>query len=183
MQFGWVERHSFKWLRRKRPNLKGIKLFPSNQGQPSSKNISSEDHYIGHSAPKRRKNEFGYPQSVNLTKLPSPSDTARSDRNKMGPSYYSDRRLGHTPDLGLELDMENIKNISIKEPALLIIADRERKFSDSSGSSTSTSVATSPKVTCHGSFPRSACDFVKFPYLMIFTAYMFNKCHYSPAVS
>ena len=88
--------------------------------------------------------------------LPSPSDTARSDRNKMGPSYYSDRRLGQTPDLGLELDMENIKNISIKEPALLIIADRERKLSDSSGSSTSTSVATSPKVTCHGSFPRSA---------------------------
>ena len=120
-------------------------FFPSHQCQTGSKNLSSEDHYsIAHSAPKRRKNEFGLPQSVNLTKLPTPSEFTHSERNK--PSYYRGPRLEQSPDLGLELDMENIKDVHNKEQGLMVMGDRERKFSDSSGSSPSTSVSCSPKV-------------------------------------
>lgn len=128
-----------------------IKLFYSHQYQTGNKNISSEDHYspAQHSAPKRRKNEFGLPQLVNLTKLPTrPCDMTHSDKNKTtSPGYFnSDMDTGLTRlSPSLELDMENIKDVHNKEP--LVLGDRERKFSDSSGSSPSTSVSSSsPKV-------------------------------------
>ena len=81
---------------------------------------------------------------MNLTKLPTPSEFVYSERNK--PSYYRGPRLEQSPDLGLELDMENIKDVHNKEQGLMVMGDRERKFSDSSGSSPSTSVSCSPKV-------------------------------------
>ena len=128
-----------------------IKLFSSHQYQTSNKNISSEDHYspAQHSAPKRRKNEFGLPQSVNLTKLPTrPCDIAHSERNiKTRTGYYNSDTDAAVTCLSpsLELDMENIKDVNNKVPGL--IGDRERKFSDSSGSSPSTSMSSSsPKV-------------------------------------
>ena len=83
---------------------------------------------------------------MNLTKLPTHSEIAHSERTKSGPSYYRGTRLDQSPGLGLELDMENIKDVHNKEQALMLMEDRERKFSDSSGSSPSTSVSCSPKV-------------------------------------
>ena len=124
-----------------------IKLFSSHQCQTGNKNISLEDHYsTAHSAPKRRKNEFGLPQSVNLTKLPiTPSDIVHSERHK--PGYYNSSDTGPVTRLDLEHDVENIKDVSNKEQSVMILGDRERKFSDSSGSSPSTSVSSSsPKV-------------------------------------
>ena len=127
---------------------KVLKLFSSHQCQTGNKSNSTEDHYSSaHSAPKRRKNEFGLPQSVNLTKLPtSPCDIAPSERHKPGPGYYNSD-TGPVTRLDLEHDIENIKDVSNKEQGVMILGDRERKFSDSSGSSPSTSVSSSsPKV-------------------------------------
>ena len=132
-----------------------IKLFSSHQYQTAgSKNISSEDHYSqAHSATKRRKNEFGLPQSVNLTKiLPSTPCDIDCERNKTRPGYFniSDTDAAVTRlSPGLELDMENIKDVHNKEP--LAFGDRERKFSDSSGSSPSTSVSSSSPKVCNNS--------------------------------
>ena len=118
-----------------------IKLSFSHQCQTSSKNTSFEDHYsTAHSPSKRRKNDSGLPQSVIPTKIPS--DSARSVRHQA--SYSSDTGTVTRLDLGLELDMENIKDATNKDRSL--IGDRERKFSDSSCSSPSTSVSSSPKV-------------------------------------
>ena len=77
-----------------------------------------------------------------------PCDMTHSDKNKTtSPGYFnSDMDTGLTRlSPSLELDMENIKDVHNKEP--LVLGDRERKFSDSSGSSPSTSVSSSsPKV-------------------------------------
>ena len=83
---------------------------------------------------------------MNLTRLPTPSEIAHSEKTNSGPSYFRGTRLDQSPDLGLELDMENIKDVHNKEQALMVMEDRERKFSESSGSSPSTSMSCSPKV-------------------------------------
>ena len=83
---------------------------------------------------------------MNLTKLAiAPSDIVHSERHKSG--YYNSD-TGPVTRLDLDHDMENIKDVSNKEQGAMILGDRERKFSDSSGSSPSTSVSSSSPKVC-----------------------------------
>ena len=76
----------------------------------------------------------------------TPSDIVHSERHK--PGYYNSSDT--VTRLDLDHDMENIKDVSNEEQGVMILGDRERKFSDSSGSSPSTSVSSSsPKVCCN----------------------------------